>query len=338
MRVLRRRLVSVPRIFLALALASALLPALLLVAACIDARRALRPGPPPAVLRLVALAWFFLLMEVAGVLWLGAVWLGAGLGGPGRRRRMLEWTALVQRIWVGALFHAARVLFSLTWEIAGDRDASPGPVLVFIRHASLADVLLPTVFLTARHGLRLRFVLKRELLADPCLDIAGNRLPNCFVGRGGQDSEAEIAGVCALARGLSARDGVLIYPEGTRFTPTRRARALDRLRQERPDLHARAQGFAHVLPPRLGGPLALLDSAPHADVVFFAHQGLEGAALLGDIWRGGLLGRRLRMRLWRVPRARIPAEHEARVQWLYEQWQAVEDFAAVATSSGARAS
>jgi len=36
-------------------------------------------------------------------------------------------------------------------------------------------------------------VLKRELLADPCLDIVGNRLPNHFLDRHATDSGPELA-------------------------------------------------------------------------------------------------------------------------------------------------
>ena len=60
----------------------------------------------------------------------------------------------------------------------------PGPVIVMIRHASILDNLLPSVFVAWPHKVRLRYLLKRELLSDPGLDIGGKRLPNYFVRRG----------------------------------------------------------------------------------------------------------------------------------------------------------
>jgi hypothetical protein len=63
----------------------------------------------------------------------------------------------------------------------------PYPVIVFLRYASVADTLLPAVFLANPNGLKLRYVLKHELLLDPCLDIVGNRLPNSFVQRSAGD-------------------------------------------------------------------------------------------------------------------------------------------------------
>ena len=54
------------------------------------------------------------------------------------------------------------------------------------RHASLADSLVSAWVITSVAGMNPRYVLKRELLVDPCLDIVGNRLPNHFLDRGMQ--------------------------------------------------------------------------------------------------------------------------------------------------------
>jgi hypothetical protein len=113
---------------------------------------------------------------------------------------------------------------------------------------------------------------------------------------------------------------VLIYPEGTRFTEHKRRLALEKLAAGDPSALAAAERYRHVLPPRLGGPLALLDGHTPADVVFFAHCGLDGFAEIRDLWRGTLVGRTVRARLWRVPRAEIPAEPAARIAWLRDRW------------------
>ena len=65
---------------------------------------------------------------------------------------------------------------------------------------ALAVVLLAAALLSRPHGVRLRYVLKRELLWDPCLDIVGHRLPNAFVRRGSRDTAGDVAAV----RGLMA--------------------------------------------------------------------------------------------------------------------------------------
>jgi 1-acyl-sn-glycerol-3-phosphate acyltransferase len=209
--------------------------------------------------------------------------------------------------------------------VSGGELVAPGPVIVLFRHASIVDNLLPANLIARPHGIRLRYVLKRELLADPCLDVAGRRLPNYFVRRGtGEIEERERVG--ALAHDLGRDEGVLIYPEGTRFTPQRRARAIARIAERDPRLAARAERVRHLLPPRLGGVGALLDGAPTADVLVVAHHGFDGLRLVSDIWRGGLVGLTVRVRITRVPRSAIPPAGPERTSWIYDLWQDVDDW------------
>jgi 1-acyl-sn-glycerol-3-phosphate acyltransferase len=164
------------------------------------------------------------------------------------------------------------------------------------------------------------------LLWDACLDLVGNRLPNVFVRRGSGDGAREIDATRRLALGLGEREGVLIYPEGTRFTPAKRERALARLAESRnPERLAQARAMQHVLPPHLGGPLALIETGGRADALFFSHTGLEGTASIRDVWNGALLGRRIRVRLWRVPRADVPTGRNERIAWLDREWAKVDE-------------
>jgi len=231
----------------------------------------------------------------------------------------------LQCFWARWLLGGATRLFDLRIEAEGVDLLREGPVLVLFRHASVIDTLLPAALVSSRTGLRLRYVLKRELLWDPCLDVVGQRLPNAFVRRGRGGDQEEIARVRDLARGLGARDGVLVYPEGTRFTPERRERVIARLSESAEPKHVeRARSLHHVLPPRLGGTLALLEAAPDADVVFGAHTGLESLRSLAQLWSGALVGRRVRLTFWRVPAAEIPATRAERIEWIYDQWQRVD--------------
>jgi 1-acyl-sn-glycerol-3-phosphate acyltransferase len=292
----------------------------------VDAVRFLAGRRHFSTVRLVAFGWIYLTGQVLGVASLASVWVASWCAGSRRSRFLLDATYTIQRVWAVSLFAAVRRLFGLQVEVVGDELLSRGPMIVFIRHASIIDTLLPTVLVTARHRIRLRFVLKRELLIDPCLDIAGHRLPNHFVDRSGAESAAELAAVAELAQGLSPGDGVLIYPEGTRFSQEKRQRALERIALSDPDLHKRAQELRHVLPPRPGGSLALLEHAPTADAVFFAHHGLDGFGSIADIFAGALSGRTVRVRIWRAPAHDIPSERSARTRWLYENWKCVDDW------------
>ncbi|MBK9000983.1 MAG: lysophospholipid acyltransferase family protein [Myxococcales bacterium] len=320
---------------LAFLLATPLLPLLTVGASLIDLTRWLRRRLPWVSLRMLAFFWFYLAAQVVGLTALAWVWLRTLAAGKDRAPRSIAATFAVQEAWASALFRAVSLLFGLDFELEGDEELEPGPYLVFIRHASVIDTLLPTVFVTAKHGIRLRFVLKRELLIDPCLDVAGQRLPNYFVQRSGDDA-SDVRGVAALASGLGPNEGVLIYPEGTRFGLEKHRRALAKLETEAPELFALAKSLTHVLPPRLGGALALLDAAPEVDAVFFAHTGLDGFASVRDIFRHALGRRRVSIKLWRVPRSQIPLARADRVRWLYGEWQKLNDWiAARVRSAGA---
>lgn len=323
----KRRAVTIPAVTFAFVLVTSSLPLLLLFAVLIDAVRSLTRRLPWVGTRLVLFGWFYLAGQVLGLAALFAVWLSSLVGGAERRQRLMRRTFAVQVRWAGALFRAVRTLFGLQVAVEGEDSLRGGPYVVFIRHASVIDTLLPTVLVTARHGIRLRFVLKRELLLDPCLDVAGLRLPNYFVDRTGDDPR-DIAGVRQLGEHLGEEEGVLIYPEGTRFTLDKHRRALEKLATEAPDLFECAKGLTHVLPPRVGGALALLEAASEADVVFFAHVGLDGFASVGDIFRHALGARRIDVRLWRIPRAEIPRERAERISFLYREWHKVDAWVA----------
>jgi 1-acyl-sn-glycerol-3-phosphate acyltransferase len=310
---LGRRSVTIPAYLGLTGLALAALPVMLPLAAAVDLARASRF----ALSRTTLMVCAYLAMESAGIAAAAAAWLARPLAGP----RYAAWNFRLQCLWGSGLFAAARRLYGLRLEEAGaEALAEPAPILLLLRHASVADTLLPAVLVSSRTGRRLRYVMKRELLWDPCLDLVGQRLPNAFVRRGTGDA-AETALVHRLALGLGPDEGVLLYPEGTRFTPQRRRRALDRIaRSADAKLLERASSLQWLLPPRLGGVLALLDAAPGTDVVFGVHTGLEGVRSVADVAAGALIGRRIQVEFRRVSAGSIPASREQRIEWLYDQW------------------
>ena len=135
----------------------------------------------------------------------------------------------------------------------------PGADSFFIRHVSMADTVLASIYVTRTTGIFLRHILKIELLWDPCLDIVGNRLPHVFVDRSGSQTWLELNSVRRMSSDLGASDGVLIYPEGTRFSHRKREKALARLEKNNTRLHKKALQMKNVLPPLSGscGPGAL---------------------------------------------------------------------------------
>ncbi len=309
-------MVSVGRVVGLWLLLTLLSPLLVSVAALVDTGRFVMGRRDWVTLRLLAFGWVFFFVETVGIVRLAATWLP--------RRRRVAAAYRIQRWFARTLLDAVLAIFSMRLEVEGEEHITPGPVMVFVRHASIVDNLLPPVILSDRNGLRMRWVLKRELLSDPALDIGGNRLPNHFVDRSGTDSQTEVAAIADLGSDLADDEGVVIYPEGTRFTPERRARVVERLRRRDPESHRRAQALRHVLPPRLGGPLMLLEHG--TDVLFMAHHGLEGFSHLADIWRGGMVGATIRVRVWREAASSVPATADERSEWLWAQWAALDDW------------
>jgi len=313
-----RRAATIPAVVLSLLALLAALPVLLPLAFVVDLARAAGRRSFVSV-RIVLFGVCFLATEVLGLALLLGVWLSS-LGRPALRAAR---TWPVQRWYTTMHYAALRSLFRLRFEVEDDEAATPGPLLVLVRHASIIDSLVPAVFIANVHRTRLRYVLKRELLVDPCLDLAGHWLPNHFVARDGADTAREVEAVRALKSGLGPDEGVLLYPEGTRFTPEKRRRVLERLTGA---ARERAERLRHLLPVRPGGALALLDAPPACDVLFVAHHGLEGFAHVSDIMRGALVGRAVRLHFRRVPAASIPAGADARRAWLDEEWQRMDDW------------
>lgn len=317
---LARRLVSIPSYLVAAVVVWAALP--VLVAGTLLADLLLRRRL--VLTRLLLLLAVYLACELWGLAAAFGLWVAKVLSPAFARERFLDAHWALQGWWAATLFGAIRRILGLRVSIEGVEAVHSGPLLVFVRHASILDTLLPSVFVARSGDLRLRYVLKKELRWDPCLDVVGSRLPNAFVDRESPDSRAEIDLVRSLAADLGPLDGILIYPEGTRFTPAKRARAIERLAQGDPGLLSRARALRYVLPPKLGGTLGLLEASPHADVLIVAHVGLEGLARVRHLLSRTLVGRRLQVKLWRVPRGTIPTERKRRAEWLFDEWARVD--------------
>lgn len=317
-----RRLISIPGYITLGVIAVATLPLTLPLAFITDL---LRGHPGRVATRCVLALTLYLSCEVLGILASLLLWLSS-LVVPGRERFQV-WNLYLQRIWASTLFGGATRLFGMKVRVTGAECADHGPLLVFSRHASTIDTLLPVLFASHPKRLRLAYVMKRELLWDPCLDIVGQRTRNAFIRRGSGAREKELALLRQLAATMGDKDAVLLFPEGTRFSEGKRRRLLEELADgKHPELLDQATRLTHVLPPRRSGALTLLETSPGTDVVFLAHTGLEGMENLNHLWRGALIGRTIHLALWRVPAADIPKDEAGRVAWLNGQWEKMNHF------------
>lgn len=318
-----RRLRGLAIELLAFVALTVLLPVAFVAAFLVDLVLWLRTRKPFMTVRLVAMAWWFLLNELHAMVSLIFIALVNGGRDTLRRRRMIY---NLRIRWARMHLAGIKTLFGLRFEIEGLQDAGPGPVVILIRHASIIDNLLPDAVLAHEHGLGLRYVVKRELQMIPTIDIGGRWIPTNFVRRASKDPAGEVAKLRRLAHDLPGGEGIVIYPEGTRHTDEKLARAQAIVAERTPELAPLANRLRNVLPPRLGGPVALLDEARGADVVLFAHVGLDGFEYISDIWAGGLVGTLVRMRLWRFPAADVPQGEDELTRWLYETWQILDDW------------
>ncbi len=271
------------------------------------------------ILRLLLFAWFYFGLELIALVLVAWTFL-TQVSGERRERSLYR----LQSWWANLTLSVAAKALDLRIIVDGDDCTMPGPTILLVRHASILDTLLPSVYVQRPHDYRVRYVLKQELLFDPCLDIVGNALPNYFVDRTG-DVERELEGMRALVQNLG-QDGVLIFPEGTRFSLKKREKALRKLEAEASPLLAAARRLTHVLPPKPAGVLTLLRELPSVDCVFLSHTGLEAFAKIGDLLSGEVVGSTVHVQLWRVDANDIPEETDERLRWLYAQWEKVNAF------------
>lgn len=320
-----RRSITVPLYAGGWLLLVLLSPALFPIAAASDAVRRNRW----AVTRGLLFAHVYLFCEVAAVAVSAWTWLRI----RGRGEAWLASHYRLQAWWTRTQYLAAVRIFGLDVRINGEEALAPAPFILFVRHVSVVDNLIPAVIVAGPLNARFRWVLNASLLRDPALDIVGHRLPNEFVRGGGTDSERQIQKVRELAAARAPDEGVVNYPEGGLFSPARRDRLIRRFRERGEEELARnAESFTTVLPPRLGGAAAIVESCPGLDIVFCAHSGIEKVNQYRTLANGSLIHAALDIGFWRISAASIPHEPAAFATWLNTEWRKVDAW--VAAHSG----
>jgi len=330
-----RRILLAPLVIVAALVMLTLTPLWLLVALALTS---LVPGRfrLPRVLWLVTV---YLLWDAMLVIALFALWVASGFGYAVRRPgfvtahyRLGAW-ALRVLFWIfgGVLRLTITTTGADSGDTAADRGAfealfAPGtPLVVASRHGGPGDSFILIHTLLNEVARRPRIVLKYTLQWDPAIDILLHRIPARFIvpsgfghGRGGGGARVEQA-LGELATGLGPEDAFVIFPEGGQVSPSRRRSRIKRLHDAgREAMAQRAEAMTHVMAPQPGGMHAALDAAPDADVVFIAHTGLDRLVTLRDVWRELPMDKGITMRAWRVPRAEIPEDLDARAAWLFD--------------------
>ncbi|MDM4720569.1 1-acyl-sn-glycerol-3-phosphate acyltransferase [Micromonospora sp. WMMA1363] len=285
----------------------------------------------PGRLRPLRLLWIgavYLVWDAAALLALFGLWVASGFGwrvrSPAFQRAHYRLAGWFLRV----LFWQARWTLRLSIEVVGadpDTALAGWPELVLCRHAGPGDSFILIHALVNWFRREPRIVLKGSLQWDPAIDVLLNRLPTRFLAPGPDGCGSVTEQIGRLATGLDDNDAFVIFPEGGNFTPKRRLRAIERLRELGHELMAlRAERMRHVLAPQPGGLLAALDAAPDAGVIFVAHTGLDRMLTVVDVWRELPMDKRIVMRFWSVPPEDVPAGRQERIDWLFDWWARID--------------
>lgn len=327
-----RRLILAPLVIVLTVFVVVTLPIWLIVVAAASLRL------PPPQRRGARFVWFgvaWLVLECGVLIACLGLWVASGFGGRLRKDRHQERHYALIRWFLAKVYGTAVRIFRLSVVIheppltpAEQAARLTRPVIVLSRHAGPGDSFLLVYHLLALYGRRPRIVMKAALQYDPSLDVVINRLPNAFVPRKVAESGV-VEEIRRLASTMDDDDALVIFPEGGNFTPRRKRLAVHRLKEKGLEEEAsRAEAMDHLLPPRPGGALAAMEACPGADVIFVAHTGLDNLITVSDVWRKLPVSAQITAKWWRVPSTEIPEDRDARIRWLYDQWEEIDTWIA----------
>ncbi len=216
--------------------------------------------------------------------------------------------------WLFALFR-----FLMRIRLVVDVPAIPperrGSCIVVSNHQHTLDILLLYEVLRRAHQRDLRWVIKRELARAPVVGYAVRSIGCAVVSRTGSLDDLREIERCAKTADADG-GSVIIFPEGTRWTPKR----------------GEDSPFRHLLPPKRRGFLALRKEMPRAPVLSVTVRWERfGAAGKTMYHLASLFGQTLRVAV-----RLVPAEEASLPGWLEREWTRKDEELAAGASSAAR--
>lgn len=165
-----------------------------------------------------------------------------------RRTRAAERNAW----WGCGLFRLFRFLLRVRcdFRVPEVPPETPRSWIIFFNHQHTVEALLVPYFLAQAGKRDVRYVAKKELARMPAIGHAVRAMGGVFVARGGNIADLREIERCAR----TAREdlgSVLVFPEGTRWTPRKSERS----------------PYRRVLPPKAGGFSVLRRELPEAPVL-----------------------------------------------------------------------
>lgn len=318
----KRRLITIPRTFISLILAIAVLPLILVVGAVYDL--ATRRFELPTV-RLALLGVVYLIHEVVGIVGAFTLLLRGSFRVPRDHERLRK-----RQGWLMAsLLSWARRLLAVDLDLPNLADTPQGNTIVLSRHASMVDAVLPGHIFLSQPNRSVHYVIKNELLNSPIFDIYGLALENHFVARSSDKTNQDVDAIERLAANARPSSALVIFPEGTYASKKNRERIAASLKRKGETVAlALAEELSTLLPPKPAGTLALLRHQPDATVLIVGHVGLEGVTEFSGL-RTHLPSRQpIKVRWWEHAVADLPADDEGRVAWLQDQWKRLDSWVA----------
>lgn len=167
---------------------------------------------------------------------------------PGERRRAIaRWQSWWGTLSFGVVSRILGIRADFRPTVGG--DGWDGPCIVIANHGSSLDIIVLFALMARLGRTDLRWILKRQLLYVPAIGRACRETGCGYVTRGGDSGDLDRVRHCAkVAR--ADRASVVIFPEGTRYVSPKRD-----------------SGYANVLPPKVGGVLALRYELPDYPVL-----------------------------------------------------------------------
>jgi 1-acyl-sn-glycerol-3-phosphate acyltransferase len=205
-----------------------------------------------------------------------------------------------------------RGVMGIRWEANAVELARDQNVIVLSNHVSWADILL-IQSLVARRGPVLKFLAKRELIFIPIFGAIFWAFDFPILRRRGRATTAKgerrrgdleaIKEACSI---LESRPAALVnFAEGTRFSEQKRS--------------SRSSPYAHLLPPKVGGLSALLDTLVEADTKILDLTIKYPQPHSFWIFLGGQPGT-IEIEATIIEACAIPHDRDARSAWLAERW------------------
>ena len=187
----------------------------------------------------------------------------------GREQALEPWIRWIYRsaVQIDSIWMLRVVRIEL--EVKGEIPSHPSPIVI-VNHQSWFDIPIVQEIISAR-GPRLTFLVKRSLVWVPVIGWICMLLGFPRLRRTGllEDRALDLNAVSQAAKqGVAARHALLIFAEGTRFTPKKRSD------QDSP--------FDHLLRPRVGGFAAACQNFPEGTPIIDLSIYYDGSS---HFWR-----------------------------------------------------